>query len=73
MAMRRLLPPSMRRFLPLRCSFCGKSEHAVERLIAGPQVFICEACVDACIGILGEKPDWRDRQISRLRELQPGA
>jgi ATP-dependent protease Clp ATPase subunit len=29
----------------LRCSFCGRSEHQVEKLVAGPSVYICDACV----------------------------
>jgi hypothetical protein len=41
----------------MHCSFCGESEHTVARLIAGPRVFICEGCVDKCIGILGSKPN----------------
>lgn len=36
----------------LYCSFCGKSQHAVRKLIAGPTVFICNECVDACTEIL---------------------
>ncbi len=36
----------------LCCSFCGKSQHEVLALIAGPSVFICEECTDLCIGIL---------------------
>lgn len=39
----------------LRCSFCGKSEDDVEKLIAGPTVFICNECVDLCHGIIHEK------------------
>jgi len=31
----------------LYCSFCGKSQHEVRKLIAGPSVFICDECVDA--------------------------
>ena len=34
------------------CSFCGKSEHEVDRLISGPGVYICNNCVDLCNGIL---------------------
>ena len=33
---------------PIRCSFCGKRENQVERLIAGPGVYICSDCVAAC-------------------------
>jgi ClpX C4-type zinc finger len=36
----------------LHCSFCGKSEREVEKLIAGPSVFICDGCVGLCNGIL---------------------
>ncbi|HXC54882.1 MAG TPA: ClpX C4-type zinc finger protein [Rhizomicrobium sp.] len=41
----------------LYCSFCGKSQHAVKKLIAGPAVFICDACVDLCTKIVAETPD----------------
>lgn len=37
---------------PLYCSFCGKSQHDVERLIAGPTVFICNECVLLCSDIM---------------------
>jgi len=33
---------------PLYCSFCGKADHEVENLIAGPTAFICNECVDLC-------------------------
>ncbi len=36
----------------LYCSFCGKSQHEVRKLIAGPTVFICDGCVDLCSGIV---------------------
>ena len=36
----------------LRCSFCGRDEHSVRQLIAGPRVFICDGCTDACGAIL---------------------
>ena len=36
----------------LYCSFCGKSQHEVRRLIAGPTVFICNECVELCMGIV---------------------
>lgn len=39
----------------LCCSFCGRSEDAVERLISGPDVYICEKCVHLCNGILEKK------------------
>lgn len=38
----------------LYCSFCGKSQHEVKKLIAGPTVFICDECVDLCTDIIRE-------------------
>lgn len=38
----------------LYCSFCGKSQHEVRKLIAGPTVFICDECVDLCTDIIRE-------------------
>ena len=46
----------------LYCSFCGKSQHEVKKLIAGPSVFICDECIDLCNEIIrdelpaGEEP-----------------
>src|SRR4249920_1865663 len=40
---------------PLYCSFCGKSQHEVRKLIAGPTVFICDECVELCMDIIGEE------------------
>jgi hypothetical protein len=40
----------------LRCSFCGKMESEVGKLLAGPKVFICDACVGVCNGILEATP-----------------
>ncbi|MBK8131796.1 MAG: ATP-dependent Clp protease ATP-binding subunit ClpX [Gammaproteobacteria bacterium] len=40
---------------PLYCSFCGKSQHDVRKLIAGPSVFICDECVDLCNDIISEE------------------
>jgi ATP-dependent Clp protease ATP-binding subunit ClpX len=36
----------------LRCSFCGKSQNEVKKLIAGPTVYICNECVDICNEIM---------------------
>jgi hypothetical protein len=40
---------------PLHCSFCGKSQHDVRKLIAGPAVFICDECVELCVDIAREE------------------
>jgi len=37
-----------------RCSFCNKSQHDVRKLVAGPNVNICDECVDICVDILAE-------------------
>ena len=39
----------------LYCSFCGKSQNEVRKLIAGPSVFICDECVDLCNDIIREE------------------
>lgn len=47
----------------LYCSFCGKSQHEVKKLIAGPSVFICDECVDLCNDIIKE-------EIQSLSDIQ---
>jgi ATP-dependent Clp protease ATP-binding subunit ClpX len=44
----------------LYCSFCGKSQHEVKKLIAGPSVFICNECVDLCNEIVREEAETQD-------------
>jgi ClpX C4-type zinc finger len=39
----------------LRCSFCGKGQNKVKKLIAGPKVYICGECVALCVAILREE------------------
>ncbi len=46
-----------RRREPLKCSFCGKGEAEVNRLITGPGVYICDRCVKLCVQVLKEKGD----------------
>ncbi len=41
----------------LYCSFCGKSQHEVKKLIAGPSVFICDECIDLCNDIIRDETD----------------
>jgi ATP-dependent Clp protease ATP-binding subunit ClpX len=40
----------------LKCSFCGKSEKEVDKLVAGPGVYICDACVELCNQVIAEAP-----------------
>jgi hypothetical protein len=49
----------------LYCSFCGKSQHEVRKLVAGPAVFICDECVGLCIDFV-EDP-LSDEELSRLQ------
>ncbi len=37
------------------CSFCGKSQHEAKKLIAGPNVYICDSCISLCMGILNDE------------------
>ena len=57
----------------LYCSFCGKSQHEVRKLIAGPSVFICDECVDLCNDIiteeLQEKDDSENRSLPIPKEI----
>lgn len=48
----------------LYCSFCGKSQHEVRKLIAGPSVFVCDECVDLCNDIIREEIQEKDAEVS---------
>ncbi len=52
---------------PLKCSFCGKSQDEVKKLIAGPSVFICNECVDLCNEIIAE--EWEGSKEAKLPRL----
>jgi ATP-dependent Clp protease ATP-binding subunit ClpX len=49
----------------LYCSFCGKSQHEVRKLIAGPSVFICDECVDLCNDIIREEVQENSSEAKR--------
>jgi ClpX C4-type zinc finger protein/glyoxalase superfamily protein len=65
----------------LHCSFCGKSQHEVRKLIAGPKVFICEACVGLCDDVIdnedlldsfaAEDSGEGDRELRIAEDLAP--
>jgi ATP-dependent Clp protease ATP-binding subunit ClpX len=62
----------------LRCSFCGKGADDVQKLIAGPNVYICDACVGSCNNILAALPvsfaGWNAMSDAQLLEaLKPCA
>jgi ATP-dependent Clp protease ATP-binding subunit ClpX len=44
----------VRRLVPLRCSFCGRSEAEVDKLVRGGLAFICDECMAACARIVDE-------------------
>jgi len=48
----------------LFCSFCGKNQHEVKKLIAGPSVFICDECVDLCNDIIKEESKELNSELS---------
>ena len=47
----------------LHCSFCGKNQNEVNKLIAGPSVFICDECVDLCNEII--RDEYQTNQLSQ--------
>jgi ATP-dependent Clp protease ATP-binding subunit ClpX len=51
----------------LRCSFCGKSQEEVKKLIAGPTVYICNECIDLCNDIIAE--EWEEGETRGLPRL----
>ncbi|AJQ95849.1 ATP-dependent Clp protease ATP-binding subunit ClpX [Gynuella sunshinyii] len=56
----------------LYCSFCGKSQHEVRKLIAGPSVFICDECVDLCNDIIREELQETNQQSESDKLPTPG-
>src|SRR5210317_1995905 len=50
----------------LYCSFCGKSQHEVRKLIAGPSVFICDECVELCNDIIREEMEEKSTEGGKL-------
>ena len=51
----------------LYCSFCGKSQHEVRKLIAGPSVFVCDECVDLCNDIIREEIQEKEAESGRKK------
>jgi ATP-dependent Clp protease ATP-binding subunit ClpX len=52
---------------PLKCSFCGKGQEEVKKLIAGPSVYICNECVDLCNEIIAE--EWEETKEAKVPRL----
>ena len=51
----------------LQCSFCGKSQNDVRKLIAGPTVYICDECIELCNDIIAE--EWEEEKSREIRSL----
>lgn len=51
------------------CSFCGRTEDLVEKLISGPNVFICDKCVRLCMGIIEKKTTHHEIKILKPKEI----
>ena len=52
------------------CSFCGRTEDVVEKLISGPNVYICDKCVKLCMGIVEKKSTTFENNILKPKELK---
>ena len=51
------------------CSFCGRTEELVDKLISGPNVFICDKCVRLCVGIIDKKTTTHEIKILKPKEI----
>jgi ATP-dependent Clp protease ATP-binding subunit ClpX len=61
----------MRETQALCCSFCGKSQKEVKKLIAGPTVYICDECIGLCNDIIAEEGEREDPKDTKLRIPRP--
>ena len=52
------------------CSFCGRPEEDVEKLISGPSSFICDKCVKLCTEILSKKPAHHELKLLKPKEIK---
>jgi ATP-dependent Clp protease ATP-binding subunit ClpX len=52
---------------PIVCSFCGRHEDAVEKLISGPSVYICDKCIRLCSGIIDKKKEVNNYELKVLK------
>lgn len=71
--------PKNDRTQSVRCSFCGKSQENVKKIIAGPGVYICDECIKICDDILeeeaynvetGEKKEVSNREVPKPKEIK---
>lgn len=57
---------------PAICSFCGRPEEAVEKLISGPDTYICDKCVRLCMEIIEKKPETQEFRLLKPKEIKSG-
>lgn len=55
---------------PATCSFCGRSEESVEKMISGPQAFICDKCTRLCMDIIEKKPVHHELRLLKPKEIK---
>jgi ATP-dependent Clp protease ATP-binding subunit ClpX len=55
---------------PAACSFCGRPEDAVEKLISGPKAFICDKCIELCVNIVEKKPAPQEFKLIKPKEIK---
>ncbi len=55
----------------LKCSFCGKTQEQVRKLIAGPNVYICDECIELCAGIIDEEYDVLANKTENMNTPKP--
>ena len=51
------------------CSFCGRAEDQVEKLVSGPNAFICDKCISICQNIIEKKPSTAEFKILKPKTL----
>src|SRR5687767_16041061 len=65
------MPIEKRDGASLTCSFCGKAQKEVKKLIAGPTVYICDECIGLCNDIIAEEIDREETKDTKLRITRP--
>ena len=55
---------------PAKCSFCGRPEEAVEKLVSGPEAFICDKCIRLCQDIIEKKPVHHELKLLKPKEIK---
>src|SRR5581483_5643534 len=55
---------------PVSCSFCGRPEEAVDKLVSGPHAFICDKCTRLCMDIIEKKPVSHELKLLKPKEIK---